>query len=120
MGYRVHDDSEEIVMALYYPDPDAAGKDAGELERRWNSFHYDFTGRREALVPVTGSCSPFSTTVVQLESSSVLVGACAVVRNVDRDLTLIGPLLWKWLVDRGEIQFLAQDLDKLKTACRQK
>lgn len=116
LGYRVREDSEEIVMALYYPDPDAADRDTGELEKRWSSFHYDFTGRREALVPVTGSCSPFSTTVVQLESSSVLVGACSVVRNVDRDLTLVGPLLWKWLFDRIELQFLAQDLDKLETA----
>ena len=83
-------------------------------------YHYDFTGRREALVPVTGSCSPFSTTVVRLESSSVLVGACSVVRGGEEHLGVNGPDLWKWLFDRGEIQFLAQDLDELETAGLQK
>ena len=29
---------------------------------------------------------------------------------------MVGPFPWKWPVDRREIQFLAQDLDNLKTA----
>ena len=31
-GYRVQDGVEETVIVLHYSDPDAARKDAGELE----------------------------------------------------------------------------------------
>jgi hypothetical protein len=117
LGYRVRDDSEEIVMALYYPDADSADTDTGKLEKRWSSFHF---GSGEAEQPVTNSCSPLSTTVVQFESSSILVGVCLVIRRTQSDSTMLAPHLWKFLYLQREIQFLAQDLNKLETAGRQK
>ena len=84
------------MVALFYPDPEAAGNDAHELEQRWNSFHYDpaaglLTEPEET--PVTRSCSPFSTTVIRQAAHSVLVGTCPVLRGEDLDPTAQGPSL---------------------------
>ena len=116
MGYRVQGDAEETVLALYYPDSAAAARDAGELEKRWNSFYYDPTGaRRESEeVPATLSCSPFSTAVIEGTGHSVLIGRCPVLRTEERDITVKGPSLWSSLFGTGELQFLVRDLDDLK------
>ena len=115
-GYRVQGDAEETVLALYYPDSAAAARDAGELEKRWNSFYYDPTGahRESEDVPATLSCSPFSTTVVEGSGHSLLIGTCPVIRSEERDLTVKGPSLWEWLFETRELQFLVRDLDDLK------
>ena len=115
-GYRVQGEVEETVLALYYPDSAAAARDAGELETRWNSFYYDRTGaRRESEeVPVTLSCSPFSTTVVEGSGHSLLIGTCPVIRSEERDVTVRGPFLWSELFETRELQFLVRDLDDLK------
>ena len=82
LGYRVRGDAEEIVFALYYPDPAAAARDSAELEKRWNSFYYDPTGARVLEeVPATLSCSPFSTAVIEGDGRSVLIGRCPVLRS---------------------------------------
>ena len=102
IGYVISGEADEIVVALFYPDPDAASADAAELERRWNSFHYDPLGRglvgapEHDDVPLTGSCAPFSTTVIQKPEHSVLVGTCPVIRDED-DPSVQGPGLWTWL-----------------------
>ena len=115
LGYRVRGDAEETVFALYYPDPAAAAGDSGELEKRWNSFHYDPTGARVLEeVPATLSCSPFSTAVIEGDGSSVLIGRCPVLRTEERDITVKGPSLWSSLFGTGELQFLVRDLDDLK------
>ena len=116
-GYRVREDAEETVVALFYPDPEAAGNDAHELEQRWNSFHYDpaaglLTEPEET--PVTRSCSPFSTTVIRQAAHSVLVGTCPVLRGEDLDPTAQGPSLWSWLFSARELQFLVRDLEDLR------
>ena len=118
LGYRVREDAEETVVALFYPDPEAAGNDAHELERRWNSFHYDpvgpLTEPEPEETPVTRSCSPFSTTVIRQAAHSVLVGTCPVLPGEDLDLTVKGPSLWLWLFDTRELQFLVRDLEDLR------
>ena len=117
-GYRFREDAEETVVALFYPDPEAAGNDAHELEQRWNSFHYDpvgpLTEPEPEETPVTRSCSPFSTTVIRQAAHSVLVGTCPVLRGEDPDSTVKGPTLWQWLFDTRELQFLAEDLEDLR------
>ena len=116
MGYRVQGDSEETVLALYYPDPAAAAGDAGELEKRWNSFYYDPTGARSESeeVPATLSCSPFSAAAVEGSSHSVLIGTCPVLRTEERDVRVKGPSLWSWLFGTWELYFLVRDLNDLK------
>ena len=118
LGYRVREDAEETVVALFYPHPEAAGNDAHELERRWNSFHYDpvgpLTEPEPEETPVTRSCSPFSTTVIRQAAHSVLVGTCPVLRGEDLDLTVKGPSLWLWLFGTRELQFLVRDLEDLR------
>ena len=119
LGYRVQGDAEETVMALYYPNPAAAAGDAGELEKRWNSFHYDprggqlSEGELEEL-PATLSCSPFSTVIIDGTGRSVLIGTCPVLRSAERDITVKGPSLWSWLFGTRELQFLVRDLNDLK------
>ena len=116
LGYRVRGDAEETVFALYYPDPGAAARDSGELEKRWNSFYYDPTGARAESeeVPATLSCSPFSTAVIERSGHSVLIGTCPVLRTEEWDVTVKGPSLWSWLFGTRELQFLVRDLDDLK------
>ena len=117
-GYRVREDAEETAVALFYPDPEAAGNDAHELEQRWNSFHYDpvgpLTEPEPEETPVTRSCSPFSTTVIRQAAHSVLVGTCPVLRGEDLDLTVKGLCLWLWLFGTRELQFLVRDLEDLR------
>ena len=116
LGYRVRGDSEETVFALYYPDPAAAAGDSGELEKRWNSFHYDPRGPRAESEEVlaTLSCSPFSTAVSEGAGHSVLIGTCPVLRSEEWDVTVKGPSLWSSLFSSSELQFLVRDLDDLK------
>ena len=119
LGYRVRGDVGEMVFALYYPDPDAAAGDAGELERRWNSFHYDPQGPHlhdpePEEVPATLSCSPFSTAVIEGSGHSMLIGTCPVLRSEERDNAVKGPRLWSWLFGTRELQFLVRDLAELK------
>lgn len=114
-GYRVQGDAEETVVALYYPDPAAAARDSGELEKRWNSFYFDPKGPigDPIEVPATLSCAPFATSIIEGTDHSVLVGACPVLRSEERNPAVIGPSLWSWLFP-GELQFLVQDLEELK------
>ena len=113
-GYRVQGDLEQTVIALYYPDPSAAEKDARELKRRWNSFfHHPFVDP-ETEIPVARSYAPLSTTAITGAGSSILVGACPVIRSADRDPTVAGPGLWLALFNHRELQFLVPDLAELR------
>ena len=118
LGYRVRGDAEETLLALYYPDPAAAAEDAGELKKRWNSFHYDPRGPRADPEPeevlATLSCSSFSTAVIEGSGHSVLIGTCTVLRTEEWDVTVKGPSLWTWLFGTRELQFLVRDLDDLR------
>ena len=114
-GYRVLENVEETIIALYYPDPSGAGRDAPELEKRWNSFnHHSSVWESHTEVLATRSCAPFSTVTVSGAESSILVGSCPVIRNADRDLAVRGPDLWLGLFNNRELQFLVQDLTELK------
>ena len=119
IGYGIRGEADEIVVALFYPNPKAAAADAPELERRWNNFHYDPLGRgligapEHDDVPLTGSCGPFSTTLFQTPEHSVLVGICPVIRD-EGDPSVQGPGLWTWLFSTRKLQFLAPDLAELR------
>ena len=114
-GYRVLENVEETIIALYYPDPSGAGRDAPELEKRWNSFnHHSSVWDSHTEVLATRSCAPFSTVTVSGAESSILVGSCPVIMNADRDLAVGGPDLWLGLFNNRELQFLVQDLTELK------
>ncbi len=111
-GYRVRDDAEETVIALHYFDPDAARRDAGELEKRWNSFHLFV----EYGVPVTDSCAPLSTRIEEAEEYSILLATCPVIRGTKENETFVlGPDLWIHLLYLGgRLEFLALDLEEQK------
>jgi len=111
-GYRVQGDAEETVIALYYPDPSGAERDARELEKRWNSFHL----RVKDNVPVAGSCSSLSATVEREEGSSLIVATCSVIRDTDKEGTVRGPGLWLSLLFESKLEFLALDLEEQKRA----
>ena len=111
-GYRVQDDAEETVIALHYFDPDAARRDAEELQKRWNSFHLFV----EYGVPVTDSCAPLSIKIEETKESSILLATCPVIRGTAEDETFEpGPDLWIELVYiGGTLEFLALDLEEQK------
>ena len=113
-GYQVQGESEQIIVAFYYPDNAAAA--AQELEDRWNTFHYDPSGPLSDIeeTPVTRSCSPLSTTVIRRSDHSILVGACPVTKKNEDDPTVKGPGLWWWLLSTRELQFLAQNPEALE------
>ena len=81
MGYWVQGEVEEVVIVLYYPDPEAAQRDSEELEKRWRTFHQDVTISRPVETPVARYCSPMSSRVIEQADYSVLVGACPVIRE---------------------------------------
>ena len=113
LGYGVHDGAEETVIALHYSDPDSARRDAGELEKRWNSFNLFV----ELGVPVTDSCSPLSATIEEAEDFSVLLATCPVIRpsEGEDDVFMPGPDLWIHLFYLGsKLEFLALDLEDQK------
>ena len=128
MGYSVQGDAKETVIALYYPDPDAAQKDASELEKRWDSFQLYFGPQTSCppehiadleFEPIIQACGPLSTSVVTGEGHSVLLGTCPVKRSDDTESGKWGGNLWKRLlgmVGIGQIQFLIPDLEELGEA----
>jgi len=115
LGYRFRGDAQEMVTALYYPEPGAAEEAAGELKRRWESFEFypDSTGSPEK-VSISKFCSPFSSEVIQRAGSSALVGSCPTVRVEGAEPLEDGIGLWRRLFWRGELQFLVPDLEELK------
>lgn len=119
IGYVIRENADEIVVALFYPEPGAAAADAYELEQRWHSFQYDPLGRgligapEHDDLPLSASCTPFSTTVIQKPEHSILVGTCPVIRDEDNP-SVKGPGLWSWLFSTRELQFLVPDLTELR------
>jgi hypothetical protein len=115
LGYRFRGDAQQVATALYYPDPEAAGNDAEELEKRWESFEFypDATGAPER-VSVSQFCSPFSALAIRLADSSVLVGSCPTLSVEGAEPLDDGIGLWRTLFWHGELQFLAPDLEELK------
>ena len=115
-GYRVQGDAEETVIALYYPDPSGAERDARELEKRWNSFHL----RVQDNVPVADSCSSLSATVERQGESSLIVATCSVIRDAEEEATVRGPALWLSLFFERKLEFLALDLEAQKRAAEER
>ena len=114
-GYRVLGDSHETIIALYYPDPDAAEKDAEELKKRWDSFHVKID-----ILPVSDLCSPLSVRVVRKERASMLIGTCDVISTQNESLFSHGPDLWMVLTYTGTLEFLVDDLVLHKERVRER
>ncbi|MDP2949533.1 MAG: hypothetical protein Q8P22_08345 [Chloroflexota bacterium] len=112
IGYRYAGEAEEVVVALAYPDPGMAEKDAQELKRRWNSFYSMGT-------PVKDSCSPFSTSVVSGPDFSVLLGSCPAKRDEAKPVST-GPGVWLEILRMGDLHLLAPDIEVLDTAVRER
>jgi hypothetical protein len=120
MGYRVQSGSEEVVIAFYYPNLQAAQRDAEELEQRWRTFHQSVVPSGPVEMPVSRYCSPLSTEVIEHGDSSVLVGVCPVIRDAEPGPKSVGPTFWTRLLEAGEMQFLARDLEQLRSAAEQR
>ena len=108
-GYRVLGESRKTVIALYYPNLDAAEKDAEELKKRWDSFHVHID-----LIPVSDLCSPLSVRVVRKEGASMLIGNCDVISTENETLFSHGPDLWLVLTYTGTLEFLVDDMEAHK------
>ena len=121
LGYRIRDGAEQTVLALYYPDPTTAGKNAGEMEKRWKTFRFE-TGASgyEDVVYLDEVCSPLSLETITFVDASLLIATCPVTRPDDRRPHVWeGPSLWVQLFGTRQLHFLAPDLDELKEASTQ-
>jgi len=115
LGYRFRGDAQQVATVLYYPEPEAAGNDAEEMEKRWESFEFypDATGAPEK-VSVSQFCSPFSALALRGADHTVLVGSCPTLRVEGAEPLHDGIGLWRTLFWHGELQFLVPDLEELK------
>ncbi len=114
-GYRDVGESRNTIIAIYYPEPDGAGKDAEELKKRWDSFHLHID-----LIPVSDFCSPLSVRVVRKERASMLIGTCDVITTEKDTLFPHGPDLWLALTYTGTLEFLVDDLEAHKERVRER
>ena len=55
VGYCFRDGAEQTVIALYYPDPASAERDAGEMDKRWKPFRFETgaSGYEDVVSPAT-------------------------------------------------------------------
>jgi len=118
-GYRIRDGEDETVLAFYYPDPDAAEMDAGNLEHRWETYVFPDA---PASIPELGvgegfklsqACGPLSTEVIQGDGFSVLVASCQLLWDPDGKFVQRGDL-WQRIVPSIPIYF--QDMDNFREA----
>ncbi len=114
-GYRDVGESQETVIALYYPDPDAAEKDSQGLKKRWDGFHLHID-----LIPVSDLCSPLSVRVVRKERASMFIGTCDVISTENETRFSHGPDLWQVLTYTGRLEFLVDDLEVHKERVRER
>lgn len=101
-GYRVRDGVEEIVIALYYPDPASAQRDRIELEHRWNTLKVNFGASSLEEGPLSQACAPFTIRVIEEQDYSILIGTCPLKRGQFPDILLDQTYLWRavphWLL----------------------
>ncbi len=114
-GYRVFGESHKTIIALHYPNPATAEKDAQELKKRWDSFHLEID-----IIRVSDFCSPLSVRVVRKETASMLIGTCDVIRPENESETIRGPHLWLVLTHTGKLEFLTVDLEAHKERVRER
>jgi hypothetical protein len=58
VGYRTDGPTEQLMVALYYPDPEAPEADLAEIERRWQEYYLTLLGRSGPLAKL---CTSFVT-----------------------------------------------------------
>ena len=101
-GYRVRDGVEEMVIALYYPDPASAQRDRIELEHRWNTLKVNFGASSREEGPLSQACAPFTIRVIEEQDYSILIGTCPLKRGQFPDILLDQTYLWRgvphWLL----------------------
>ena len=113
MGHGIKDGEMQLMISLYYSDPDAADRDAQELERRWNSFSFNPNtwNPNTQWQPVTNFCSPLSTETRSFSDNSILSATCEIT-DPENEMPK-GGSIWTALLEAHELQFLVPDLEEL-------
>ena len=116
LGYRVRENTDEIVVALYYPASTDVDADSQELAARWNNYLYDPFGptSEAADMQLNRACSPLSIHTIQSVEHSIIVGSCPIVKNMVTGSGASGPSLWLWLFNTRQLEFLAPDIENLE------
>ncbi|MCZ6867410.1 MAG: hypothetical protein O7E55_08790 [Chloroflexi bacterium] len=110
VGYRIREGVDEIVSALFYPDPEAAEGDSAKLKHRWETY---VTGERYEGNQLAQACAPVSTKVIEGEDFSILETSCPVLWNTDESRhPFQSSTLWKNMSP----EVFTQDIEKLKAA----
>jgi len=107
-GYKVVNEEDRLILAMYYDDADQAGKDAAVLQERWDTYH--FTLRDVEEVYSTASCSPLSIEAFRGDDYSTLVANCSVRSGSSYPE---GASLWHKMIEAGDVLFLVPNLQKL-------
>jgi len=101
-GYRVRDGIEELVIALYYPDPASAQEDRAELEHRWNTLKVNFGASSREEGSLSQACDPLTSRIIEGQDHSIFIGSCPLKRGEFPDILLDQTYLWKavphWLL----------------------
>ena len=118
VGYRVHNGQEETMIALHYADPDAAARNAAELELRWNTAQlhiYMNPGfdREETLhyPSLAAFCAPFETRALKYADFSILTATCPASDFNDYGSGMSGRSLWLSLLRNHTLHFLIPDIE---------
>jgi hypothetical protein len=108
VGYRAGGQGTQLVVALYYPNPEAAAADAAEFERRWEEYYLDLVLWRR---PIAELCSSFLTYPVRLDDGSVLTAVCDLAEpGPDSDPRRdIRPAICHNMVEWEDLLFLVPD-----------
>ena len=114
LGYRISDEEDEIVMALYFPSSTDAASASVELKVRWDSYFFDPFGQMSVAdyMPVNQMCSALSLEVTQTSDGSIVVGSCTLKKTDNKYPRTGGPSLWLWLFNTGQMEFFARSLDE--------
>ncbi|MCY4654786.1 MAG: hypothetical protein OXC95_16680 [Dehalococcoidia bacterium] len=121
IGSDIRGETAYTVVALRYSDPEAAGRNAEELKRRWNSAYLriDSSGGSsmgqtpDVFEPCAKICAPLDTRSVVYDKSSVLAASCPATGFISDVHGATGPTLWRGLVERHELHFLVPDIAEL-------
>ena len=116
LGYRARENTDEIVVALYYPATTDVEASSEELAACWNNYIYDPSGRLSEAddIPLNQVCSPLSVHTIQHTEHSIIVGSCPAIKDEDSDPGTGDPFLWLWLFNTRQLEFLAPDIEDIK------
>ena len=116
LGYRVKEDTDEMVVALYFSGPTDVEANSEELTARWNNYLYDLYGPLSEAddIPLNQACAPLSVNTIQHDERSIIVGSCPMIEKEDTDSGIGVPSIWPWLFETRQLEFLTPDIEDLK------